>query len=134
MDLSSPLTNNQTSTSKKPRFKQIAGYLTQAEHETFSTYAEWLGISSSALLNPLIRRELHLLRLESLRTVYPRPACADPLRKVIAHLQDSSLNTAFAHQSSKCTLAVATAAGTLMRAELSERWLLKAVQKSPETI
>jgi hypothetical protein len=110
----------------KSRFPQISAYVAPLERDAFERYAGRLGISMSALLNLLVRRELRLHRLPDLRDEHLRPK-APQARKVIAHLDDSSLNESFAMHASRSGLVVAAAAAILIRVELVESWLEEAM-------
>jgi hypothetical protein len=114
----------------KPRFRQIAGYVTVSEQAAALVYANGLGLGLSSLLNLLVRRELKIRQIGALIQAFPdRPLHRDCV-KAIAHLDDSSLNNAFVEHAEEHGLSVALAAGLLLRAELEERWLERSLLQS----
>jgi hypothetical protein len=115
-------------TNGKSRFKQIAGYVAPTERDAFESYATNLGLTMSGLLNLLVRRELRLDRLSSLRPAHFRALPVAECQKVIAHLDSPSLSEQFAGHAARYSLAVASASAILIRAELAESWLGSAIQ------
>lgn len=111
----------------KSRFKQIASYVAPGERAAFESYATSLGLTMSALLNLLVRRELNLDRLATLEPTYLRDLPVAECQKVIAHLDTPTLNEQFAKHAARYSLAVASASAILIRAELEESWLGTAI-------
>jgi hypothetical protein len=110
-------------TAAKSRFKQIASYVAPGERAAFEAYATDLGLTMSALLNLLVRRELNLDRMAALEPAYLRELPVAECQKVIAHLDTPNLNEQFAKHAARYSLAVASASAILIRAELEESWL-----------
>lgn len=98
---------------------QIVGYVTTNEAKAFARYAESLGVDVSALANLLLRREMHLGRLDEI----PAPPTEERTVKITAHLKGEALKTSFTEHASKYGLRAGPAATRLFRAELEERWL-----------
>ncbi len=99
--------------------RQIVGYVTTEEAQSFAAYAETLGVDASALANLLIRRELQLGRLGLL----PTPPVEKRGVKITAHFKDETVKSNFTDHASWHGLAAGPAATRLYRAELEEHWL-----------
>lgn len=97
--------------------------MTEIEARAFASYAEGLGIDTTALANLLIRRELELCRLGALVAERPR----ESVTKVTAHFRAAELKAHFRDHAGKFGLRPGPAAALLYRAELEEKWLLSSL-------
>ena len=108
---------------------QIIGYLTKAEKERFKKYAKGLDLDASALANLLIRRELEIRRLVLLYSKYHSEEGSADREKITGHQSSNATKRAFEKYVAGLGFRPTPSAAVLFRAELSERWLQKTIQK-----
>jgi hypothetical protein len=107
---------------------QITTYLPAPEHFAVVAYAGEFGLDVGALANLLFHRELRVGRL-------PRLAAADDGGrgvadvKITAHQSDGALKARWRAHAKTAGLSMSRAGALLFRAELSERWLQRAVNQ-----
>lgn len=89
-----------------------------------AAYAQRLGISESALLHLLVRRELRKRRLSELCKVAASAKC-NPRIRLTAHRPSVELKDEFHSHIQSLGIDSATAIATLVGAEMEEEWLAR---------
>jgi len=108
---------------------QQQAYLTPEEDTELRNYARSHGLDATALANMLLIRELRLGRLKTEQFPVLDPGGQrQRSRKITAHLQSEDQKGSFTAHAVACGLRPATAASMLLRAELLERWLERAMR------
>jgi hypothetical protein len=110
-----------------PTRTQQHGYLTARERADFRAYAREHELHATALGRLLMVRELRLRRLPDLLRAHsdqPTPR----RKKVTVHLANPALKLAFAELASNAGASPSAAAAAVFRAELTEKWLSRAIR------
>lgn len=103
----------------------IGAWLSADDGHAFSSYAQSLGLDESALATLLLVRELQLKRLAN--TSEKRLDAAGKVKRVSARPRNPAVESAFAAHAKSVGLRPGRAASILYLAELSERWLERAL-------
>ena len=112
---------------RKPRTLQITGRLTSAERAAFDLHAREFGLDAAGLLVLLLFRELRVARLETLAGRHTAPT-AGLDSKVTAHVRDAATRTGIRARAKCAGVSVSRACAVLVRTELAERWLERAMR------
>jgi hypothetical protein len=106
--------------------QQITAHLHATERAAFEAYARKFGLDPAGLLALLLARELRVARLASLLVSDVAPPDARGT-KVTVHGRDALLREGVAALAAKNGVSVSLACAVLIRAELRESWLDRAV-------
>jgi hypothetical protein len=105
---------------------QITGYLDESERAALTQYARQFGLDGSGLANLLLSRELRVGRLGMLKS----SAIEGGKRvKITAHQPNNSVFQLFKEHARSQGMRAGPALACLIHAELSERWLEKAIAR-----
>ncbi len=111
-----------------PREFQIVGYVPHDHHSQFCEYAAEVGVPNSVLGLLLLHRELKLSRLQVLAARYP-PAPKASCKHIAVSFATAAAKDAFVGHASGMQYSATYAAGVVFRAEVDERWLIKALSR-----
>jgi hypothetical protein len=110
-----------------PKDHQIGGWQRPSEKAALEEYLDQFGIGHAAAATLLFVRELRCNRLSMLKDRFAVPTGSDR-KRITVHQPDGGLKTAFKEHAASIGLKPNAAASILLRAELSERWLEKAME------
>jgi hypothetical protein len=105
-----------------PKNVQIGADVTEDLRDRFAAYAGSLGISESALLHLLVRRELRLKQLGRLE-LCAAVKKASPRFRITAHNASDELRTQFHDHLRSMEIDLGVAIASIAEAELREKWL-----------
>jgi hypothetical protein len=105
---------------------QITGHVTSSERGSFETYARTVGLDPAGLLAVLWAREFRVGRVAALSGTYPEPGTALD-SKVTVHVRDAARKRRVHEHAAANGLSTSRACANLVRAELEEHWLEKAM-------
>lgn len=112
---------------KREADKQVTAHVGVIERPVFEAYAQAFGLDAGNLLHILWQRELRLERLDRIDERFQDPVAAGHLNgldsKVTAHLADPGLKPRIKQRAEAVGLKVSRASATLLREEMSGRWL-----------
>jgi hypothetical protein len=109
--------------------RQITAHLDEQAHVEIIAYARNFGLDGSGIANLLLVRELRIARLTSAVRKLTPSASGTRRTKITAHQPDGSVFAAFRDHAKACGMTVSSALASLVRAELEEQWLDKALAK-----
>lgn len=101
---------------------QLGADVTPELKKSFKAYSRSLGVSESAVLHLLLRRELRKSRLPDLEKVRPAKRGGSRFR-LTARPRATDVEAAFLAHIQRLGLDPATAIATLAQAEVDEEWL-----------
>lgn len=108
---------------------QITGYLDESERAELIVYARKFGLDGSGIANLLLVRELRVGRLAGLQTGLACVEVKGKRVKITAHQPDDSVFQVFRVRVQSLGMKAGSALSCLIRAELKEQWLEKAIEQ-----
>lgn len=115
---------------------QITAHLCASERAAFHAYAQTFALDPAGLLALLLSRELRIPRLVSLLEA-DKPPGKGRTTKVTAHGCGLELRRGLVDAATACGVSVSYACAVVIRAELRERWLERAImtrfESAPQT-
>jgi hypothetical protein len=105
-----------------PKHVQIGADVTKDLRDRVAQYASSLGISESALLHLLVRRELRLNQIDKLQLSASVKNSAPRIR-ITAHRADPELRTQFLDHVRSHRIEPGVAIASIAEAEMREKWL-----------
>jgi hypothetical protein len=106
---------------------QVTGYVSPLEREVFEAYATSFDLDVGTLMLLLIVRELQLARLALLRERFDTPEMPERT-KVTAHAKSAAVKAGIIETARRASLSTSRVCAVLLRAELEERWLERALK------
>jgi hypothetical protein len=107
---------------------QIGCYLTEDETKELRAYAQAHELRVPSLCALIVLHELRCRRLSDLKSTYLRKVGKQEGQRVTARFSRPELKEEFSNHVNECGIGSDDATGVLIRAELQERWLDKALQ------
>jgi hypothetical protein len=107
--------------------RQITAHLDEEDRVAIIAYAQKFGLDGSGIANLLLARELRVARLISVNGQAIPSRTRSQRTKITAHQPDDRVFLAFKDHATVCGLTVSSALANLIRTELDEQWLDKAL-------
>jgi hypothetical protein len=112
---------------------QITAHICASERAAFEAYARTFGLDPASLLALLLSRELRFARLGSLQE-NDMPSGEPRNMKVTVHGRDLGLRLGVMALAAACGTSISNVCAVVMRAELRDRWLERALATRFESL